>query len=65
MAQIKRLSVFIVLFISGLAFAQSDDTPAVWNHEVKKISDTEYELIFSADIYKDWYIYSQYNAEGY
>ena len=64
MAQIKRLSVFIVLFISGLAFAQSDDTPAIWNHEVKKISDTEYELIFSADIYKDWYIYSQYNAEG-
>ncbi|MFD2586697.1 protein-disulfide reductase DsbD family protein [Croceitalea marina] len=64
MAQLKRLSVFIVLFISGLAFAQSDDTPSIWNHEVKKISDTEYELIFSADIYKEWYIYSLYTAEG-
>jgi len=64
MAQLKGLSVFIVLFISGLAFAQSDDDPAVWNHQVKKISETEYELIFSADIYKEWYIYSLYTAEG-
>jgi thiol:disulfide interchange protein DsbD len=64
MAKLKGLSVFIVLFISSLAFGQSDDTPAVWSHQVKKISETEYELKFSADIYKEWYIYSLYTAEG-
>ncbi|WP_350291982.1 cytochrome c biogenesis protein CcdA [uncultured Croceitalea sp.] len=64
MAQIRVFSVLIVLFLSRFAFGQSDDTPAVWNHQVNKISETEYELVFSADIFKEWYIYSLYTAEG-
>ena len=64
MAQVKLFSVFLFLFLSRIVFGQSDDTPAVWNHQVNKISDTEYELVFSAAIYKEWYIYSLYTAEG-
>lgn len=64
MAQMRFFSVLIVLFFSSFAFGQSDDTPAVWNHQVNKISETEYEFVFSADIFKEWYIYSLYTAEG-
>ncbi|MFZ4543958.1 MAG: protein-disulfide reductase DsbD family protein [Saprospiraceae bacterium] len=33
--------------------------PVKWNYEVKKISDTEYDLLFKAAIDKGWSIYSQ------
>ena len=65
MARLKYLLVLL-----GLAFgnfvvqAQSDKEPAVWTHEVQKISDTEYELIFKAKIFEGWHIYSQHTAEG-
>ena len=64
MGQIKVFSVLIFLFLVTIVSGQSDDEPAVWKHEVEKISDTEYELRFTADILEDWYIYSQYTAEG-
>ncbi len=44
--------------------AQSDENPAVWQQEFTKIGEGEYELVFKADIYKDWFIYSLYTAEG-
>lgn len=43
---------------------QSEDNPALWSHEVKKLSDTEYELIFKGKIQDGWHVYSQYTAEG-
>ncbi len=47
-----------------MAMAQSDDNPAIWSHEVRKLNETEYELVFKADIFSEWYIYSLYTAEG-
>ncbi len=64
MAQIRVFSVLIFLLFATVAIGQSDDEPAIWKHDVKKVSETEYELRFSAAIFKDWYIYSQYTAEG-
>lgn len=34
--------------------------PVKWTGEVKKISDTEFDLIFTAKVVDDWYIYSQF-----
>ncbi len=34
--------------------------PVKWSFSSKKISDTEYDLIYKADIDKNWYVYSQY-----
>ena len=65
MAYIKNIFV-LVLVLSSLvtSFAQSDQNPATWGHEVAELSEGEYELIFKANIYKEWFIYSLYTAEG-
>ncbi|MEM9649798.1 MAG: cytochrome c biogenesis protein CcdA [Bacteroidota bacterium] len=44
--------------------AQTDAEPSIWSHQVKKISDTEFELVFKGQIMKGWHVYSQYTAEG-
>ncbi len=56
--------LLLTLVVSGLCAAQSDENPAIWSHEFQKLGEGEYELIFKADIYKDWFIYSLYTAEG-
>ena len=45
-------------------FSQTEADPAIWSHEVDKISDTEYELVFIGKIMDGWHVYSQYTAEG-
>jgi hypothetical protein len=30
---------------------------------VQKISETEYDIVFSAALFKGWYLYSQYNPD--
>ena len=61
----KHIIAYSILFFSILTgFAQTEDTPVVWSYEAHKLSDTEYELVFRADILKDWHIYSQYTSEG-
>ncbi|MCL6265769.1 protein-disulfide reductase DsbD family protein [Flagellimonas myxillae] len=61
-----RKLLLLLTFISfsfGLQ-AQTDKEPAIWSHEVNKISDTEYELVFEGIIMEGWHVYSQYTAEG-
>ncbi|WP_338356027.1 protein-disulfide reductase DsbD domain-containing protein [Yeosuana marina] len=38
--------------------------PVKWEASVKKISDTEYELIATANIDEHWHLYSQTVSEG-
>ena len=35
-------------------------TPVEWESKAEKISDTEYDLIFTATLDKGWYVYSQF-----
>ncbi len=35
-------------------------TPVKWSAQIKKISATEYDIIYTANIDKGWYIYSQF-----
>lgn len=61
----RVLLLFLGLFFINLTtFAQTEENPAVWSHEVNKLSDTEYELVFRAEIMDGWHIYSQYTDEG-
>ncbi|MCB0371917.1 MAG: thioredoxin family protein [Muricauda sp.] len=56
--------LFGFLFINLSIVAQTNAEPAVWSHEVRKLSDTEYELVFKGKIMDGWHVYSQFTAEG-
>ena len=59
----KQLIAFvIVLFSIQTVFSQIE--PVKWSAEVEKISDTEYNLIYKADIENHWHLYSQTLPEG-
>ncbi|PRX54695.1 protein-disulfide reductase DsbD family protein [Flagellimonas meridianipacifica] len=62
-----RLLISILFLLIGNIFStygQLDENPATWSHEVNKVSDLEYELIFKGKIAEGWHVYSQYTAEG-
>ncbi|AOW17606.1 hypothetical protein LPB03_09065 [Polaribacter vadi] len=59
----KFITLFIFLFTLFLN-AQTEDEPIKLETSVTKISETEYDIIFSATLYKGWYLYSQYNPEN-
>lgn len=61
----RLLVLFLALFFINLTtFAQTDENPAIWSHEVHRLSETEYELVFKGKIMEGWHVYSQYTAEG-
>lgn len=61
----RYLFLFLSFFFAfSIAHGQSEANPALWSHEVKKISDAEYELVFKGKIQEGWHVYSQYTAEG-
>ncbi len=67
MGKINNLVLFLLLVLNIVwtSNAQDDDNPVKWEkEEVRKISDTEYELIFTAQIADDWHVYSQWTPPG-
>jgi thiol:disulfide interchange protein len=59
----RYLSILILsLFLSNLQ-AQMP-VPVKWSQETEQVSDTEYDLIFTATIDEGWNIYSQFVEEG-
>lgn len=59
----KKFILLFTLLSSFLLKAQSAQEPIILETAVKKVSDTEFDIIFSAKLYKGWYLYSQYNPE--
>ncbi|MFD2530242.1 protein-disulfide reductase DsbD family protein [Polaribacter marinaquae] len=59
----KKLFLLLTLCFTVFANAQTEDNPLVWQTSIQKISDTEYDAVFTAKILKDWHLYSQYNPE--
>ncbi|MDG1396941.1 MAG: cytochrome c biogenesis protein CcdA [Polaribacter sp.] len=43
--------------------AQTEDNPIKIETSIKKISNTKYDVIFNAKLFKGWYLYSQYNPD--
>ncbi|PWL38739.1 hypothetical protein DKG77_10865 [Flagellimonas aquimarina] len=61
----RYLFLFLSFFFAfSSAYGQSEENPALWSHKVKKISETEYELVFKGKIFDGWHVYSQYTVEG-
>ncbi len=60
----KFITGIIVLLTLTSVFAQTEDNPVAWSYEVKKVSDTEYDLVINGDILEGWHIYSQFTPEG-
>lgn len=56
----KKVFLFslLTLYFTFNIFSQELE-PVKWEYEVEKISDTEFILIFKANVDKGWYIYSQ------
>jgi thiol:disulfide interchange protein len=59
----KFLSVFLLFTVLSV-FSQTEDTPIVWESSINQISETEYDVIFTATLLKEWHLYSQENPEG-
>lgn len=61
---IKNIVLVVLMCVWPLAInAQTDENPVVWEQQVNKISDTEYELVMEASIFDGWHLYSQYTSE--
>ncbi len=66
----KKLFGLFLLFFGLGAQAQISDPnakiydPVKWSYSSEKISDTEFDLIITADIEKGWHVYSQFIEEG-
>ena len=60
----RQIIAFALLVFSLSTYAQDDENPVSWSHEVNKVSDTEYDLIIKGDIFKGWHVYSQFTSDG-
>ena len=54
--------VFITFAVAG--FGQNEEDPVVWSHEVNKLAENDYELIFKGKIADGWHIFSQFTDEN-
>ena len=59
----KKCILLLLLFVSFTTASQILE-PVQWEFGSKKISETEYELVFVAKIDMHWSIYSQFVEEG-
>ena len=59
----KKLFSLLALFITFLGTAQIVE-PVKWSSNVVKVSDTELDLVITANIEAEWHLYSQFTPEG-
>jgi thiol:disulfide interchange protein len=59
----KKLVLLFLLLLSISTNSQTADNPIVWESTIQKVSETEYDAIFTATLFKAWHLYSQYNPE--
>ena len=59
----KKILLVVFLLFSWFGFSQNYN-PINWSTSFEKISDTEYDIIFTTNIEAGWHVYSQYTADG-
>lgn len=52
--------LFLVLAFSITTLAYSQLNPVKWSYAATRVGQNEFDLRFTADIEKGWYVYSQY-----
>ncbi len=60
----KLLLLFALLFSFSSVVNAQTETPVTWSSTFEKISETEYDLIMTANIIPGWHLYSQFTEEG-
>ena len=60
----KKFFAYFILFFSLVTVQAQIEEPVTWTTSFEKISDTEYDLIMTAEIEMGWHVYSQYTADG-
>ncbi len=58
------LVLLAVIFTAFTGVSQDDENPVIWKQEIHKLNETEYSLVFTGTLAKDWHIYSQHTADG-
>ncbi len=62
-SNMKKISLFLVAFLTfNSVFSQLDALEV--ETSIKKVSSTEYDVIFEYFIDEGWHLYSQYNPKG-
>ena len=56
----RIFTCLIILFSSILNLTAQPLNPVSWTFEAEKVSDSEYDLNFIAEVDEGWFIYSQY-----
>ncbi|MEM6686225.1 MAG: protein-disulfide reductase DsbD domain-containing protein [Bacteroidota bacterium] len=59
----KNLITLLLVCITSFATHAQMMDPVSWTTEVEKVSDTEFNLIYKADIQPTWHLYSQFLKE--
>ena len=59
----RKLLSYIIIFITFSLSGQTAENPIQIETFVKKISETSYDVVFTAKLFKGWYLYSQYNPD--
>lgn len=59
----KKIVSLLALFITFFGTAQIVE-PVKWSSSVVKVSDTELDLVITANIEEEWHLYSQFTPEG-
>ena len=57
----KRIAFLWMFLLPVLLLAQD---VVVWESEVRKLSEDEFDIVITATIEKDWHVYSQFTPEG-
>lgn len=60
----KKLIILLLLCVSNFSVHAQKEDPVQWTSEIEKISDTEFNLIYKAEIKQTWHLYSQYLTEN-
>ncbi len=59
-----KKGAFLLIILTGFFSNAQIQDPVQWETEVKKLSESEYQLIFNAFIEENWHLYSQNLPEG-
>jgi len=60
----KLLLLFALLFSFSSVVNAQTETPVTWSSTFEKISETEYDLIMTANIIPGWHLYSQFTEDA-
>lgn len=59
----KYKTIFFLLAVLPIALFSQIENPVIWKFDIEKVDGNVYDLVFHADIEKDWTVYSQFTSD--